>query len=110
MCVVENFYAGRPLIRGPSALFFTQTFSFVCRVCVPISVANGQKTWPPNANTHIYIRLIFIYLLLFIYFYFFIYLFIYLFLFIYSYLFIIYLFIYFYLFIYYRAQPDQSGL
>ena len=32
--------------------FFTQTFPCACRVCVAISVANGQKTWPPNANMH----------------------------------------------------------
>ena len=33
-------------------LFFTQSFLCACRVCVPISVANGQKTWPPNVNIH----------------------------------------------------------
>ena len=32
--------------------FFPKTFICAFRVCVPISVANGQKTWPPNVNTH----------------------------------------------------------
>ena len=53
----RNFTRGSTLREGTRHIiflnFFTQIFSCACRVCVPILVANGQKTWPPNANTHI---------------------------------------------------------
>ena len=52
VCVMEKFHAWVDPLRGDLVHIFTQTFSSACRVCVPISVANGQKTWPPNANTH----------------------------------------------------------
>ncbi len=59
LCVA--FASSRNFTRGSTPrigtlciifLIFTQTFPCACRVCVPISVANGQKKWPPNANTH----------------------------------------------------------
>ena len=52
VCVIEKFYAWFDPSRGDLVHIFTQTFPSACRVCVPISVANGQKTWPPNVNTH----------------------------------------------------------
>ena len=56
MCVVEKFYARVDPSRGDPVRnflnFFTQTIACAYRVCVPISVSNGQKTWPPNANMH----------------------------------------------------------
>ena len=52
VCVIEKFYAWVDPLRGDLVHIFTQTFPSACRVCVSISVANGQKTWPPNANTH----------------------------------------------------------
>ena len=52
----RNFTWGSTPRKGTRCIiffnFFTQIFLCACRVCVPISVANGQKTWPPNANTH----------------------------------------------------------
>ena len=53
VCVIEKLYAWVDPLRGDLVHIFTQTFPSACRVCVPISVANGQKTLPPNANTHI---------------------------------------------------------
>ena len=51
----RNFTRGSTPREGTRCIiflnFFMQTFPCACRVCVPISVANGQKTWPPNANT-----------------------------------------------------------
>ena len=56
VCVIKKFYVGVDPSRGDPVhnflIFFTQTLPCACRVCVPISVANGQRTWPPNANTH----------------------------------------------------------
>ena len=48
----RNFTRGSTSREGPLCIFFRQTFPCACRVCVPISVANGEKTWPPNTNTH----------------------------------------------------------
>ena len=41
-----------PLSRGFLRLCSVHNFFFVYRVCVPISVANGQKTKPRIANAH----------------------------------------------------------
>ena len=56
----RNFTRNQPLERGPGTPFFnfsTQALPCACRVYVSISVANGQKTSLPNANTHTHTRI-----------------------------------------------------
>ena len=51
------FASSRNFTRGSTPREETRCVIFLIfyanlPLCVPISVANGQKTWPPNANTH----------------------------------------------------------